>query len=356
MPTSIAFSLILNPNLELKEIALEQTEVVIDVNGDTDPLTHDMVRNYGPVNDCFQARRKNINDLITNSAKAIHNAKSKKQGETLLTEFNSKFKVQVSTFQTELQVRVEKFFKEDHQRKIAYLAGKITFKIHAIGALGKAGLFLISLVSFAQGEPTGDSTQEILLSWKDLIDLVKEGAAFATILFNLWKELSGQEERLKTALANIKKIKPPAPISESLADAVKIAIGAYNAKLLGIEMEAKQMAANLDKLLKKIDSGKWEDEGTLKQVEIKIDKNLHEIIRLNEALKHGRTLTASAQTQIKNVSARLKQDPKTYWNTLVEWYESFGEEWDKYAAYDDCTANLKKNMDDFSTACLNHGE
>lgn len=353
MPTSIAFSLILNPNLALPEITLTQSEVIIDVAGDTDPLTHDMVRQYGPVNDCFLARRKNINDLITTSAKAIHNAKDKKAADQLLNDFNKKFTQQVTTFQSELQTRVDKFFKEDNQRKAQYLLGKISYKIRLAGALGKAGMFMMSMANYMSGQQPTD-TREQLLSWKDLIDLVKEGVALAGILVNLWKELGGQEGRLKTALANIKKIKPPAPISGSLADAATVAVAAYNAKLLGMEMEAKSIAAHLDKLLKKIDSGTWEDEDDLTKIEAKVDKNLHEIIRLNEALKHGRSLAASAQTQIKNVSSRLKQDPKTYWDTLVEWYENFGTEWDKMQAYEDCTVNLKKNMDDFYTECLNH--
>ena len=35
----------------------------------------------------------------------------------------------------------------------------------------------------------------------------------------------------------------------------------------------------------------------------------------------------------------MKQDPKAYWSTLVGRYESFGEEWDKMQAYEDCIAD-----------------
>ncbi|OAI49982.1 hypothetical protein AYO44_06000 [Planctomycetaceae bacterium SCGC AG-212-F19] len=102
----------MNENRKLDNLEVPQMEAILDVTGATpDPLTLQQIRDERSINDCFMARRKNINDFIVKVDEQLGKTKDKKQAANLVVVLNKKVKSELDTLEDELQKRVDVFVR-----------------------------------------------------------------------------------------------------------------------------------------------------------------------------------------------------------------------------------------------------
>jgi len=117
MSQRISYDVVLSSNLALKGLKVTQIQVILDItNVDADPLTLQQIREDASIRDCFQARRKKINDELVAAANQLKKAKSEQEAERLVSDLNTTLESQVKTLQKELQTRADTFAQKQKKQ------------------------------------------------------------------------------------------------------------------------------------------------------------------------------------------------------------------------------------------------
>ena len=256
----ITYEVVEPANLKLKNVHQDQIKINIDITGaQTDPLTLHQIYGEESLKQCFLARRKNINTLLQNAESAAAKAPERQEKERILKEMNDKVGAQVNTLGQEMQVRANNYVARQKKEVNDYYwaSAKLSVKwAYSIAKLGSGAVETGGKVITAVTVP-GAGLFITASAIKGVIDTSVE-------LYNLYSEmLSAFEEetevrkKLKTAVAEVRKLKAPEKVPQSKIDAVSSLLVPYGARLIGIDMKAKELATKLDVLLKKLEKKKF---------------------------------------------------------------------------------------------------
>jgi hypothetical protein len=314
----ITYAVILDKNLKLNHLEVPQMEVVLDVTGaDPDPLTLQQIRDEPSINQCFQDRRKNINDFIEKVDGQLAKIKDKKQVESLISALNKKIDGELNTLEDELQKRVDVFVQKQKQNvnDLFWARAKIATRI--VKALIKVGKGVVELpgkatAAFGAGL-TGAGVFLSLVALKSLYSSVTDiKGAFDEVKGALEGERE-QYNKLKKAVTELKKIKKPNPVPQDKIEDVEKLLGPYGARLLGVDSSAKSAATKLDKHLKELEAGKFRKKEAQKAAEDVVHEMILKIIELSKNVEEGRKLLQSAKDKVKDALTRVKKDTSIFW-------------------------------------------
>jgi len=312
---NISYDLILNSNLKKKPLYLEQIEAVLEIGGaKPDPLTLQQIRDETSINQCFKARRKTINDLITDYGEQMKKARSEKEAEGLLKDFNDELKKETTTLARELQTRVDNFARKQKKEAndLFWARAKLVFKVaYSAGKLIKGGLEAVGKAAAAVSGPG------IFISVVALKSLVSTGMDLKGAYDDIISAMEGeraQYAKLEAAVKKLKSLKAPKPVPQSDIDAVEGMLGPYGARLLGVDASAKAAATQLDKYLTALEKGKFRDPKAQDVAEKMVAHTIKQIIKLSKNIADGRKLVQSARSKIVEASKRAKADPTSWWD------------------------------------------
>lgn len=313
---NISYDILLNKNLKQQPLYLKQIEAIIDIKGaEVDPLTLQQIRDEPSLNDCFKARRKNINDLYEKVSKGLKKEKSKTAQEKLLAAFNAKLKSEVSALEKQLQERANKFVTKQKKDvndlfwakaklvcRVAWSIGKLISSIPEAGAK-------VAAAAASGGFFTVAAIKGVITAVSDMKGALEEVSAA------LESERS-QFDRLNKAVKALKNIKKPKPVPQSQIDEVRDMLGPYGARLLGLDAAAKKAATKLNNVLKQMDKGKFRNGKPAEAAEELVDSTIKQIIELSKNVAQGRKLLQSAKTKLADVSKRAKDDSSYFWTVV----------------------------------------
>src|SRR5262249_1717444 len=161
------------------------------------------------------------------------------------------------TLESELQKRVDVFVRKQKQNvnDLFWAAVKITARI--VRALVKAGKGLTELPAKATAAVgaglTGAGVFLSVVALKGLARSINDvKSAYEEVMGALETERE-QYDKLKKAVAEIKKIKKPNLVPQEKIEDVEKLLGPYGARLLGVDTTAKALATKLDQQLKKLE-------------------------------------------------------------------------------------------------------
>jgi hypothetical protein len=319
MATNIKYEVLSPANLKLKNVQQEQIKVYIDITGaETDPLTLQQIYEEQSLQQCFLARSKNINMLVQGADAEVAKATDKKEQERLLKEMNDKVAAQVKTLGQEMQVRANAFIAKQKKEvndfywvtvkmavRCGYNVGKLT-----LGALNTtAKVVTVATVPGAGMFVTAGAIKGIIDNVRDVYKLYHE----------LQSYLDGELEvrkKLKSAVVELRKLKPPAKVPQDKIDGVSSLLIPYSVRLAGIDMQAKQLATQLDALLKKLEKKKFRFKRHQELAENEVDKSIQEIIKLSQTVTKGRGLVQNAKDAVKTASQRVQKDPPSFYSNV----------------------------------------
>jgi chromosome segregation ATPase len=310
MADQISFALVLDKNLKLENLKLKQIETVINVRGDTDPVTLQRMRDA--VRDSFQDRRKNLNALIAKSEGNLAKIKNRKDRQKAAKVALQAIDKQVKGFEKNLNTRIVAFCREEEKKTAEFDAAQVKWGIATMWSAGAvlkdtvtgiAALFASAALppaSLALGKAIADLALDMKGLYQDLRDACKSEADVRKDISNAFKKL--------------KAIKKPKPVPKSSVNQLDKSIQLHKAKLDEIEMRAKQIGARLNGFLKLSEKPGLSKNGK-KILRGAIDKRIKEIVKLNTDLKKGRSQYTSFLSKYKQAKKRQATDA---WS-IVDW-------------------------------------
>ena len=325
---NISYNVVLPQNLTLKRLPLKQIELILDITGaQVDPLTLQQIRDEDSLKHCFLARRKNINDLITNTATALTKVKSDKEGEGAVNEFNRKLEAEIKTLQKEMQSRADAFVQKQKKKvnDLFWAQAKLVVRVTwAIAKYFKGGLEISGkVVAAVTAGVSGAGAFLSVVAIKSLINTVNDLNGATDELIAAMEGERSQFIKLREAIKEIKKLKKPEKVPQSKIDAVSILMGPYGARLLGVDVAAKKSATKLDNLLKDLDKGKFRNQSAQTEIENKVDALIKKIIARSQNVNEGRKLLQAAKDKVNDASKRAQKDPVSFWDVAGYLWKAF---------------------------------
>ena len=311
----VSVGMILSDNLKLKFFKVKQQEIILAIEGDTDPNTLQKLRDF--IVQSVTAHRTAINDFIKNKNEAVGKAQPNKRN-ALLKEANTGLKALLEKAEAKMQASADKFYRADEALKNKYTTGRIKLvtRLLWVPITWVADSIVEAVVGTVAG-PVG-----WLLTLKGIADKVKDVATLAGEIKSAYEAKQVDAEKLKTAIADIRKIKPPATLTATQVDKLKIATKAFSARVLGLEMDVKKAATELDGLLKSLENAEPPEGVSLKPVEDLVTEQIENIQKLNEDIKEGKKLVQSATDVAKNAESKAEKDWKGYLGAVGKVYEA----------------------------------
>lgn len=301
----VSVAMILTDNLKLKAFKVQQEEIILNVEGDTDPNTLQKLRDH--LVQSVSAHRTAVNDFI--KKKNDEALKSpKKDRKTMLSEANNGLKKLLENAETKMQASADKFYLADERTKSEYQAGRIKFFVRLawVPIAWIADYMIESAIEGVAG-PVG------WIVWlKSTADKIKATVSMAQELISANEEKDKDQEKLKTAISKIRAIKPPKKLEAAQVDALKLATKTFSARVLGLEIEVKKAATQLDDLLKAMDQADPPEKGMLAVIEDVIKEQIEMIEKLNDAITEGKKLVQSATDIAKNAETRATSNWTSY--------------------------------------------
>ena len=320
----ISYSIVQNANLKKTPLYLEQIEAIIDIGGEKpDPLTLQQIRDEPSLKDCYASRSKNINELIVKYAEAIKTAADEKTAQALVKAFNVKLKAETDRLQQELQTRSDAFVLKQKKavNDLFWARARLLCRVvYSAAKLLKSGGEAFAKVAAVVAGPGA------FIGVVAIKSLVSAGAdlkgAYDEIVSAMEGERS-QHKKVLDAVKALKAIKAPKLVPKGDVEKLEAMLGPYGVRMMAVDAAAKQAATTLDKFLTQLDKSKFRDEGAKQQIEKLVDKTIHEIIELSKNANEGRKLLQSARSKIVDVSKRIKEDPKSWWDYTGPLWKAF---------------------------------
>jgi hypothetical protein len=325
---NISYNVVLPQNLILKKLPLKQIEVILDITGaPADPLTLQQIRDEDSIKQCFLARRKNVNDLIQQTDGVLGKAKTEKDGEAAVNEFNRKLEGEVKTLQKELQNRCDAFVQKQKKNvnDLFWAQAKLVVRVvWAYAKYFKGGLEIGGKVTAAvtAGLTPGGAFLSVI-AIKSLINTVNDLNGATNELLDAIEGERTQFVKLRDAIKELKKLKKPEKVPQSKIDAVANLMGPYGARLLGVDVAAKKTATKLDTLLNDLEKGKFRNEAAQKEMEDKVDALIKKIIERSKNVNEGRKLLQAAKDKVSDAGKRAVKDPVSFWDVAGYLWKAF---------------------------------
>lgn len=310
----ITVALIRKDNLKLPHLSVEQQEVQLKIEGDTDPSTLQRLRDH--ILPSVQHHMEVVNKYIATADQAIGKAKSKQDAERLGTKAKKDLELLVKSVEPKVKASAEKFFTTDNATKQAYANGR--YKFWTVIAWVPVTFTIGALVGGGSG-PVGWA-----LTIKSWVDLLKDAGSFLAGCLDAYQASQTDLKQLREVIAEVRKIKPPKKVEAAHLDKLKLKTKAYSARILGLEMEAKAAAKKLDAMLKAQGDTKGLPKEVLKAIETSVQNQIECVTSLNEAVDEGKKVVQSASDHIKNIEKKVTTttDWTSWLGTLGKIYEA----------------------------------
>lgn len=307
----ISFALILTENLNNKVLNVVQTESVVSVDGKLSPREIASVRDA--VSDSFMARRKNLNDMISQAFKDLAKANSAKARDQIIGTFNADMTKSLVTFDREMQKRVTKAVEETKGIGEKAEAEKWSFVVSTAWSVAKLtgdGIKLFAEAFEVVEAPNLSGAASLV---KSMVDLTRGVVEFAKGIRDAWRGVKAQEDLVKATLDKIRKTKKGEPVSLSEVNKAEDQLEKLGKKIDALEKQADGLSREVDQMLK-LKFEKAFEASTAKMAEAAIDETLKALSELNKEIIARRKFEKSADTSIKVAKTKAKADA-SYWKT-----------------------------------------
>lgn len=312
MPQEITVAMIDTKFLDLKTFPVKQQEIQLKIDGDTDPNTLQRLRDQ--IVPSVQHHKQVINEFIAKTAVAVSKAKTKEDAEKLAKQGQDGLEKLLRSAVPKVQAAAEKFFKTDNATKQLYSTGKIQFR--TILAWVPVTLILNKLL-FADDDPVG-----WFMYIKSWVDFLKDAGTFLADCKAAYEQHYVTLKQLTDAIADVRKIKAPKKVEPAHLDTLKLKHKAYNARILGLQMQAKTAAKQLDDMLKSQAKMKDAPKPVMECVEQAVQNQIDMITQLNDTIDEGKKVLQSAEDHIKNAEKRVKTNTTSDW---AGWLDKWGK-------------------------------
>jgi hypothetical protein len=333
---SITVAMINSDCLNLKYFPVQQQEIELAIEGDTDPNTLQKLRDH--ISASVQHHRGVINKFIKDKAEEISKQKAKKQAEELTKKYSAELEKVLRSAAPKVQASASKFFLANNAIAAQIQLG--TYK-YTVKVLWTPVTMYLGLKLFGAGVATGGAGW--VLAAKFWVDTIKDVGLWGKGIYDAYAAARVDLKQLQTAIDTIRKIKPPKKIENTHIDTLKIKAKAYSARILGFEMEAKEAAKHLDNLLNQQEKVKdAPKEAADKMAEI-VKAQIKMVKNVNKMVEEGKRKVTSANDHATNAEKRAKNE----WTT---WLPALGKLYDFLSAGVDISQDLKNHYENAFTA------
>lgn len=321
----IGFSLVTQATIKkLKNLKVEPAEAVIDVTGGfQDPTSLQKLRDA--VSTSFEAHRNNLAELLTKQDALVGKAPNKKEAEKLLKQFTSQQEAAVKKIEKTLQEKLDGIKEKAKEGAMAVELKKSQFRVGVTWAAYKLANSLIEIYQGVTENPQ-DVADKLKIA-KDVYDTLKDMISLAKTLYDYFISEEDVRKQIETTRAAIKKTKGKP--TESLVEKLETQLKAHGPKIAALEKSARGMSVELDKLLKKAESG---GDDMADDLAPSINKSIEQIIALNEGIAKADDYHKRSQDALKDAQKKAVKDPSSWWDIfkkIDEWYETIDEWFDK---------------------------
>jgi len=341
----ISFALVLSSNLKKPNTQMQQIEVVLEVTGDTDPLTLQKMRDVA--NKSFLKKRSGFNGIIAQTEKVLAQLKSKKTFESKLKGFHKEVDRRLKDIEKDLDKQVTAFCKKDAELAAIYKKTRNWFAVKATWDGSKiASASMEALAKGTAGALTGGLNMATLSAVKTCVDLARDIYKLGKEAADYHRDEAKQRKVIKAVLKKLTSLKPPKSVGKTAIDAVEEAFKPYPQKVLLQRQNAKETAKRLDKLLKQAELIKKVDHPQVKAYGIKGRRAISEAIKgVIAADRKHQSATDFMKFVDKSISNARKRefDDRSWASWAFDWTVDL---YDKYAEFES-KFNLEPEWTDF---------
>jgi hypothetical protein len=333
----ISFALILSENLNNKVLNISQMESIISVKGNPSPRELQEIRDL--VSESFNARRKNINDMIRQGFRDLAQASTQQSRDKIIAGVNADLTKFVARFDKEMQRQVTKVVDDDEA--LSQKATQEGWQFMCATSLNAAKLTTDGIALFNDVFEAVEAKDVVAGAkvLKSLFDLSRSAIGLASDLRDAWRSLEAQEQLAKAALAKIKATKKGTQVNLSDVKKAEDLLDKLGPKIEALEIKADDMSRAVDEMLKAQSSKTFDGEQEAKALEKSIDETLSVLTDLNKEIKARRKFKKSAESSLKDAKTKAKADA-SYWvtwglfaydlvNDLTDLTGDVGGVWDK---------------------------
>jgi len=321
----ISFSLVTQATIKkLKHLDVEPAEAVIDVTGGfQDPTS--LQKLHDAVSTSFEAHRNNLAELLAKQDALVGKAANKKEAEKLLKQFTSQQEAAVKKIEKTLQEKLDGIKEKAKEGAMAVELKKSQFRVGVTWAAYKLANSLIEIYQGVTENPV-DVASKLKIA-KDVYDTLKDMVGLAKTLYDYFIGEEDVRKQIESTRTAIKKTKGKP--TESLVEKLETQLKAHGPKIGALEKSARTMSTDLEKLLKKAETG---GDDMADDLAPSINKCIEQIIALNEGCAKAQDYHKRSQDALRDAQKKAVKDPSSWWGIfqkIDEWYETIDEWFDK---------------------------
>jgi hypothetical protein len=324
----IGFDLILNENLKLRWLKLKQVQVVVEVQGDADPLMLQKI--YDHVRDDFLSERKKLNDTIRTYNTNLD--KTPKKRQELYSHFQKNMDGRVKSITDMLQNEVNRFCQEEAKRAETAEASVKSGTMRAIVRCGWSAIKIVKDSVEAVGAGlTGVGTP---MGLKKIVDIAMDVKELFEDLVGQIRDEKKQRSLVKGHLDQIKKLKQDRDLKESSVKVLEDSIKLYADKLDRIDVQARNASRGLNGLLQEVSSLDGVEKEKVALAEKGVDQLLKEIVKLSTGLRSGHEFLKKARLQLATARKAAKKDgwfSLDFFGQLNNWFKDVNDLFDNFS-------------------------
>jgi hypothetical protein len=312
MADEISYNMIERANLELDFFPVDQAEVILQVKGDTDPLTLQMIRDA--VFPDFKASQKKINEYVKSlngQIRSLSKNAMRLKGKKMVEGGNAKIESMLGDFKSDAQAAIVALEKEQKAKadKAEQSPSATEWAVSwTIAVLWSASKIPKALGELFEGDPVG-----MAAAAKDFIEALGDLKELFTKLSNQFETADTAKTKVQTQL---KKMKTQKSISESDVKALEDSVDLFDAKVAGMEVQAKVLSKKINAAIASIPDEV--NEKAIEDAQKTLQGNLEAIVDLSSAIK-------KAQAHLKTYRLKLGQARQAAKKESKSWLDLAGD-------------------------------
>ncbi|MGC3967245.1 MAG: hypothetical protein QM775_07705 [Pirellulales bacterium] len=323
----ISFSLVTSQTQkQCKNLQIGDVEAVIDVTGPFNDVSSLQKLRDG-VSTSFEAHRKNLAELILKHDELIGEAESESERDKLMKTCRQQQEAAMKRIEKVLQEKMDAIKQKLSEGAKAEIIKDTQFKVSLTWSLYKLTKTVLSFIPSSNPNAQQESP-DVLSVVKDIYDSLKE---LVKLTRGLWEYIQSEQDVRSQIEATRKTIRSTkGKPTESQVDKLESQLKAHGIKIAALEKSAREMAKELERLLKESEAGGKE---VARDMEGVIDECIKAVIRINEGVEKAQDYHQRSQDALRDARKKAIKDPSSIWDIFTkidEWYETVDDWFNKH--------------------------